>query len=51
MAILVSVPNWATLTLCELNPDQGNSDGSTLRTFFCDALADVIARAPRWRSL
>jgi arginase len=49
LAVLVSVPNWAALTLCELNPDHGNSDGSTLRAF-SDALADVIARAPRWRS-
>jgi arginase len=49
LAVFVSAPNWATLTLCELNPDHGNSDGSTLRAF-CDALADAIARAPRWPS-
>jgi arginase len=49
LAVFVSAPNWTTLTITEINPDHGNSDGSTLRTF-CDTLADAIARAPRWQS-
>ena len=48
LAVLVSVPNWAALTLCELKPEHGNSAGSTLRAFR-DAFADAIAQAPRWR--
>jgi arginase len=42
-------PNWAALTVCELNPDHGESDGSTLRTL-AGALADVLAASPRWQS-
>ena len=46
---LLRAPNWAALTVCELNPDHGESDGSTLRTFAV-ALADALAASPRWRS-
>ncbi len=46
---LLGAPNWAALTICELNPDHGKSDGSTLRTF-AEALADGLAASPRWRS-
>lgn len=46
---LLRAPNWAALTICELNPDHGESDGSTLRTF-AKALADALAASPRWRS-
>jgi arginase len=46
---LLRAPNWAALTICELNPDHGESDGSTLRTF-AEALADALASSPRWRS-
>jgi arginase len=46
---LLCAPNWAVLTVCELNPDHGESDGSTLRTF-AGALADALAASPRWRS-
>lgn len=46
---LLCAPNWAALTICELNPDHGESDGSTLRTF-AEALADGLAASPRWRS-
>lgn len=42
-------PNWVALTVCELNPDHGESDGSTLRTF-AEALADGLAASPRWQS-
>jgi arginase len=45
----VRAPNWAALTICELNPDHGERDGSTVREF-SQAIADVIAGAPRWRS-
>jgi arginase len=38
---LVRAPNWAALTVCELNPDHGAGDGSTLRTF-AEALADAL---------
>ena len=46
---LLCAPNWAALTVCELNPDHGESDGSTLRTF-AKALADALAASPRWQS-
>ena len=46
---LLCAPNWAALTVCELNPDHGESDGSTLRTF-AGALADALAASPRWQS-
>jgi arginase len=43
---LVAAPNWVALTICELNPDHGELDGSTLRTFN-DALADILSGAIR----
>jgi arginase len=43
---LLAAPNWAALTVCELNPDHGESDGSTLRTF-AGALAGALAASPR----
>jgi arginase len=46
---LLCAPNWTVLTVCELNPDHGESDGSTLRTFV-GALADALAASPRWQS-
>jgi arginase len=46
---LLRAPNWVTLTVTELNPDHGESDGSTLRTF-AEALADALAVSPRWQS-
>jgi arginase len=45
---LLWAPNWAALTVCELNPDHGESDGSTLRTF-AGALADALAASPQWQ--
>ena len=45
---LLRAPNWVALTITELNPDHGESDGSTLRTF-AEALADAIAVSPRWQ--
>jgi arginase len=41
---LVSTPGWIGLTVCEVNPDHGEADGSTLRTFG-DGLADVLSVA------
>jgi len=41
---LVAAPNWAALTICEINPDHGELDGSTLRTFV-DGLTDVLSEA------
>ncbi|MGH7526905.1 MAG: arginase family protein [Gemmatimonadales bacterium] len=46
---LLRAPNRTALTVCELNPDHGESDGLTLRTF-AEALADALAASPRWRS-
>ena len=43
LTVLLTAPNWTALTVCELNPDHGASDGSTLRTFVA-ALSDAIAR-------
>jgi arginase len=43
---LLRAPNWTALTICELNPDHGESDGSTLR-IFVEALADALAGSPR----
>ena len=45
---LVAAPNWVALTICEVNPDHGELDGSTLRTF-SEAMADVLASAIRFR--
>jgi arginase len=40
-------PNWAALTVTEVNPDHGEPDGSTLRRF-AEALADELADSPHW---
>jgi arginase len=44
--VFLSAPNWIGLTISEVNPDHGESDGSTLRTFV-DALADAMAGIPQ----
>jgi arginase len=48
LRVFLGAPNWTALTVCELNPDHGLSDGSTLDTFIA-ALSDAIAAAPRFR--
>lgn len=48
MRELVAAPNWVALTICEVNPDHGELDGSTLRAF-SEALADVLSGAMRLR--
>jgi arginase len=45
---LLRAPNWTALTVCELNPDHGEIDGSTVRTF-AGALADAMAASARWQ--
>ena len=41
---LVAAPNWVALTVCEVNPDHGESDGSTLRSLN-EGLADAMSAA------
>jgi arginase len=48
LRVLVAAPNWIALTICEINPDHGELDGSTLRTFN-DGLAGVLSGAGRLR--
>ena len=48
LRVLLSAPNWAALTVCEVNPEHGEADGSTLRNF-AEALADALACSPRLR--
>ena len=48
LTILLAAPNFAALTVCEINPDHGEADGSTL-VAFADALADCFAEARRAR--
>jgi arginase len=47
---LLCAPNWSVLTVCELNPDHGESDGSTVRRF-AESLADALAASPRWQNV
>ncbi len=44
LRVVLRSPNWSTLTVCELNPDHGEADGSTLRRFAA-SLASAIANA------
>ena len=46
---LLSAPNWTALTMCELNPDHGRADGSTIQRFV-SALVDALAARPAWRA-
>ncbi len=41
---LVAAPNWCGLTVCEINPDHGEPDGSTLQDF-SSRLAAILAGA------
>jgi arginase len=40
----LKLPNWATITITEINPDHGKADGSTLRAF-AERLAKSIGGA------
>jgi arginase len=42
---LLQAPNWIGLTITEINPDHGESDGSTLRAFI-EALTDTLSLSP-----
>ncbi len=44
LRVFLRSPNWAVLTITELNPDHGEEDGSTLRRFV-EGLVDVISEA------
>jgi arginase len=48
LRVFLAAPNWRALTVCELNPDHGASDGSTLRKFVA-ALAGSIASSRQTR--
>lgn len=48
LRVFLGAPNWSALTVSEINPDHGESDGSTLRTFSA-ALADALGSSPRLR--
>ena len=45
---LVAAPNWVALTICEINPDHAELDGSTLCTLN-EALAEVLSGSGRGR--
>ena len=47
---LLLAPNWAALTITEVNPDHGAEDGSTLRNF-AEALADILAALPKLQNI
>jgi len=49
LGVFVAAPNWVALTICEINPDHGEADGSTLRTF-SEGLAEVLAGATGLRA-
>jgi len=44
--VFLQAPNWVALTIAELNPDHGDIDGSTLRTF-AESLAAAFSECPR----
>lgn len=46
LEVLVAAPNWRGLTVCEVNPDHGEPDGSTMAEFAA-TLADVVAHGFR----
>lgn len=48
LGVLLQAPNWSTLTICELNPDHGAADGSTVRMFVRE-LTRTMASASRLR--
>ena len=44
LRIVLQAPNWSTLTVCEVNPDHGEADGSTLRHFASSLAAAIASR-------
>jgi arginase len=49
LSILLEAPNWTALTIAELNPDHGEEDGSTLRSFN-EKLTDALLSSPRFHN-
>jgi len=49
LRVFLQARNWVGLTVTELNPDHGESDGSTLRSF-TESLSDALSSSPRLRS-
>ena len=48
LRVFFEAPHWTALALTELNPDHGDEDGSTLRSF-AESLADTLASSPKLR--
>lgn len=48
LGTLLQAPNWAALTVAEVNPDHGEADGSTMR-LLVEKLAAALAGSPRLR--
>ena len=46
LRVFLQAQNWVGLTVTELNPDHGESDGSTLRAF-AESLSDALSSSPR----
>jgi len=49
LQVFLQAQNWVGLTVAELNPDHGEKDGSTLRSF-AKSLSCVLSSSPRLRS-
>jgi arginase len=49
LQVFLQARNWVGLTVTELNPDHGENDGSTLRSFV-EKLSDVLSTSPRLHS-
>jgi len=49
LQVFLQAQNWDGLTITELNPDHGESDGSTIRSF-AERLSDALSLSPRLRS-
>ncbi len=49
LQVFLQARNWVGLTVTELNPDHGESDGSTLRSF-TERLSDALSSSPRLHS-
>lgn len=49
LRVFLEARNWVGLTVTELNPDHGENDGSTLRSF-AESLSEALSSSPRLRS-
>jgi len=49
LRVFLQARNWVGLTITELNPDHGEIDGSTLRSF-AESLSEALSSSPRFRS-